>query len=191
MQPKAIHTTCWYNWWRNTQFSVWWIYLNIRIFPIQMFIRIFVRIQIYSDIHLHRFIDSTIFGYTFVSKLIRMSHIDADVSGSNLDAIKAYIRVHPYVHIGCHLVFYVSHYFVYLSPFNSFFLVFSNHVHSIISDPFQQFCHLMSSPECSTSVVWVERERQPWADNFLTLLQYFCNICTKYLGNIWAIFSNT
>ena len=54
---------------------------NIRIFvqfSIRIFIRTFVRvkffIQIYSDIHSCKFVDMNIFGYSFVSKFLRMSH---------------------------------------------------------------------------------------------------------------------
>ena len=54
---------------------------NIRIFvqfSIRIFIRTFVRvkflIQIYSDIHSCKFFDTNIFGYSFVSKFLRMSH---------------------------------------------------------------------------------------------------------------------
>jgi len=49
----------------------WQIYLNIRIFLIQIFIRIFVRIKIliriYSDIRSCQHFDTNIFGYSFVS----------------------------------------------------------------------------------------------------------------------------
>ena len=54
---------------------------NIRIFvqfSIRIFIRTFVRvkffIRIYSDIHSCKFFDTNIFGYSFVSKFLRMSH---------------------------------------------------------------------------------------------------------------------
>ena len=51
---------------------------NIQIFLIQIFIQIFVRIifwiRIHSDIHSCHFLDTNIFGYSFVSKSIRMSH---------------------------------------------------------------------------------------------------------------------
>ena len=57
---------------------VWRIYLNIRIFSTRIFTRIFVRIKIliwiYSDIRSCHFLDTNIFGYSFVSKSIRMSH---------------------------------------------------------------------------------------------------------------------
>ena len=56
-------------------------YLKIRIFVsflIRMFIRItfvsFLFIRIYSDIRSYRFLDTNIFGYSFVSKSTRMSH---------------------------------------------------------------------------------------------------------------------
>ena len=56
-------------------------YLNIRIFvsfSIRIFICIifvsFLFIRIYSDIRSYRFLDTNIFGYSFVSKSIRMSH---------------------------------------------------------------------------------------------------------------------
>ena len=63
-------------------------YLNIRIFvsfSIRIFSRIifvsFLFIRIYSDIHLYRFLDTNIFGYSFVSKSIRMSHSGLIIQG--------------------------------------------------------------------------------------------------------------
>ena len=57
------------------------IFEYIRIFvqfSIRIFIRTFVRvkffIRIYSDIHSCKFFDTNIFGYSFVSKFLRMSH---------------------------------------------------------------------------------------------------------------------
>ena len=54
---------------------------NIRIFVqflkricIRTFVRVKNFIQIYSDIHSCKFFDTNIFGYSFVSKFLRMSH---------------------------------------------------------------------------------------------------------------------
>ena len=63
------------------------IFEYIRIFvqfSIRIFIRTFVRvkffIRIYSDIHSCKFFDTNIFGYSFVSKFLRMSHSDQYLS---------------------------------------------------------------------------------------------------------------
>ena len=54
-------------------------YIRIFVqFSIRIFIRTFVRvkffIRIYSNIHSCKFFDTNIFGYSFVSKFLRMSH---------------------------------------------------------------------------------------------------------------------
>ena len=54
-------------------------------FSIRILIRTFVRVNkliwIYSDIHLCNFVDTNIFGHSFVSKFSRMSHSDANYIG--------------------------------------------------------------------------------------------------------------
>ena len=53
-------------------------------FSIQILIRTFVRVKklvwIYSDIHLCNFVDTNIFGHSFVSKFSRMSHSGLDLA---------------------------------------------------------------------------------------------------------------
>ena len=72
------------------EYSNWKLYkyLNIWIF-VSFLIRIFIRIifvsflfiRIYSDIRSYRFLDTNIFGYSFVSKSIRMSHSGSNTQG--------------------------------------------------------------------------------------------------------------
>ena len=64
----------------------------------RIFIRIifvsFLFIQIYSDISLYRFLDTNLFGYSFIPKSIRMSHSVLNPSQHSLTFINPLIHIH-------------------------------------------------------------------------------------------------